>query len=133
MHRQGDMILVTGGEPLIQDIEGLLPLLKPFGRVHLETNGTLPVPPGFDWVVSSPKSEPVVAGSMERADEIKWLLDSEEDVGALDRFLADWKFGGIVSVQPLSLSEQATQIAYQAALDHGWRLSLQIHKLIQKP
>jgi 7-carboxy-7-deazaguanine synthase len=133
IHRQGDIVLVTGGEPMMQDLGKLVAQLKPLGPVHLETNGTLPVTPGFDWVVLSPKGERISDSALRQANEVKWLVDSEEDILALQSFLAEWEFEGVVSVQPLSLSAQATQIAYQAALDHGWHLSLQTHKLIGRP
>jgi 7-carboxy-7-deazaguanine synthase len=133
IHRQGDIVLVTGGEPMAQDIEELVAQLKSLGPVHLETNGTLLVPPSFDWVVVSPKGDYISDSAMQQANEVKWLVDSEEDILALQGFLTEHRFESVVSVQPLSLSEQATQIAYKAALDHGWHLSLQTHKLIRRP
>lgn len=133
IHHQGDIVLATGGEPMMQDIGELITQLKSLGPVHLETNGTLPVPPGFDWVVLSPKGKHISDSALRQANEVKWLVDSEEDILALQSFLTEREFEGVVSVQPLSLSAQATQIAYQAALDHGWHLSLQTHKLIGRP
>jgi 7-carboxy-7-deazaguanine synthase len=133
IHHQGDIVLVTGGEPMMQNIGDLIAQLKSLGPVHLETNGTLTVPPGFDWVVVSPKGERISEGAIRQANEVKWLVDSKKDILALQSFLAEREFEGVVSVQPLSLSAQATQIAYQAALDHGWHLSLQTHKLIGRP
>ena len=130
VHRKG-FILLTGGEPMIQDVTDLIPLLKMFGDVHLETNGTLPVQVGFDWVTVSPKGKHTVAGAIERANEIKWLVSTRDDVIWLTDFLSQWAdFDGIVSVQPVSLDNQATKIAYQAVLDYGWHLSLQTHRLI---
>jgi len=129
-HRHG-FILLTGGEPMTQNVADLIPLLKTFGDVHLETNGTLPVQVGFDWVTVSPKGTHAVAGAMSRADEVKWLVSSQDDMIQLVDFLARWHtFDGIVSVQPVSMDDQATRIAYHAAIDYGWHLSLQTHRLI---
>lgn len=121
------IVLFTGGEPLLQPVGSLLAYLK---NVHLETNGTLPVPPGFAWVTVSPKDAPIHPCAIERADEIKWLIGEEMDVTKLLDFLDEWKYTGHVSVQPLSLGRGATSVAYQAAQRYGWRLSLQTHKFI---
>jgi len=130
VHRYG-FLLLTGGEPMTQDVTNLILLLKTFGNVHLETNGTLPVQVGFDWVTVSPKGKHTLAGAIDRANEVKWLVHSQSDVIGLTDFLAEWPtFDGVVSVQPVSLDKQATEIAYHAAIDYGWHLSLQAHRLI---
>jgi len=63
-------VIITGGEPLLQLDEELISLLKREGfYLILETNGTLPVPPGVDWVTCSPK----VAEHAVRIDECEEL------------------------------------------------------------
>lgn len=64
-------VCLTGGEPLMQDITQLLKLLNGTCVLHLETNGTFPVPLEFDWIACSPKS---TLPSYARFDEIKWLV-----------------------------------------------------------
>jgi len=129
IHIRGNIILLTGGEPAMQDLTALL-ALSCLGPLHIETNGTLPIPSGFSWVVISPKDQPVIKEAMKRANEIKWLVGEMLDVDELKEFLARWQYIGAVSVQPLSLSETATKTAYNAVLANGWNLSLQTHKLI---
>ena len=52
------LVVCTGGEPLLQLDEPLLDALHRRGAtVAIETNGTLTVPPGVDWVCVSPKAE----------------------------------------------------------------------------
>ncbi|MEF2643691.1 MAG: 7-carboxy-7-deazaguanine synthase QueE, partial [Paramuribaculum sp.] len=52
-------VVVTGGEPLLQLDDALVGALKAAGFfVAVETNGTLPVPQGVDWVTCSPKEKP---------------------------------------------------------------------------
>ena len=66
-------VCLTGGEPLLQCLP-LVPRLKAEGFfVHIETNGTIPLPrpesDGIDWVSCAPKEgEPLV---LEHASEVK--------------------------------------------------------------
>jgi 7-carboxy-7-deazaguanine synthase len=50
-------VVCTGGEPLLQLDESLIEALhqKDFS-VAVETNGTIPVPNGLDWICMSPKA-----------------------------------------------------------------------------
>lgn len=147
VHVPGQMILITGGEPTLQPLGPLVRALKrklDFVEVHLETNGTRELPKGtyFDWITVSPKttwcgeSARVSIGMLKRCDEIKWLVETQEDVLLLLQFLGgevrpDCGFKRI-SVQPISQVPSATEIAYQACLTHSWRLSLQLHRYIGK-
>ena len=50
------MIVLTGGEPTLQNTEPLIDLLHQEGFfVAMETNGTNPLPPNLDWSTVSPK------------------------------------------------------------------------------
>ena len=49
-------VILTGGEPALQIDPPLLDALHSAGlRLAVETNGTLPLPPGLDWITVSPK------------------------------------------------------------------------------
>ena len=51
-------VCLTGGEPALQADEALVDALHEAGfTVHIETNGTRPLPPGIDWVTLSPKED----------------------------------------------------------------------------
>jgi 7-carboxy-7-deazaguanine synthase (Cx14CxxC type) len=51
-------VVLTGGEPLLQVDEALTSALHARGfTIAVETNGTLPAPPGLDWVCVSPKDQ----------------------------------------------------------------------------
>ena len=61
-------VIVTGGEPLLSLDSALCRGLHGAGKyIHVETNGTLPVPEGVDWVTCSPKEGP---WAIDRADEL---------------------------------------------------------------
>jgi 7-carboxy-7-deazaguanine synthase (Cx14CxxC type) len=63
-------VVFTGGEPLLQLDTALIASMHRLGfTIAIETNGTLPVPDGVDWVCVSPKmgSELVVLRGNEYA------------------------------------------------------------------
>ena len=50
-------VVFTGGEPALQVTAATLALLHGAGvECGVESNGTLPLPPGFDWITISPKA-----------------------------------------------------------------------------
>src|SRR5689334_17251857 len=56
------MVVCTGGEPLLQLDEAAVTALHARSfRVAIETNGTMPAPPGIDWICVSPKAAQPVA------------------------------------------------------------------------
>ena len=126
-------ICLTGGEPTLQADAALLSAFHGAGyTVHMETNGTRPVPAGVDWVTLSPKNQ--VAGLrgngtvvLEKADELKLVLAPGVDPSAWAAFPATWHF-----LQPCDnagVMNREETIAYIQA--HPlWRLSLQTHKLL---
>lgn len=126
-------ICLTGGEPCLQADAALLAAFHEAGyTVHMETNGTRPVPAGVDWVTLSPKDQ--VAGLtgngtvvLERADELKLVLAPGVDPSAWEAFPATWHF-----LQPCDTDGQMNTeetISYIQA-HPVWRLSLQTHKLL---
>lgn len=136
-HPKGRTILLTGGEPTMQPLEFLVPPLTSLGPVHLETNGTNPLDKGlfYTWITLSPKPPAKIhPTALGRADEIKWLVSSEDDVAALCSFLEEhqskWMDFKRITVQPVSQDPEATKIAIAACLKYNWRLSLQMHKYL---
>lgn len=116
-------LVMTGGEPLLQADDRLIAALKDAGfYIAVETNGTLPVPDGIDWVTCSPKDPPL---AVNRIDELKIVytgVDPEPVAAALPRSRHYF-------LQPLSCGN--TQDVVDYILSHPrWRLSLQTHKLI---
>lgn len=132
------LLVITGGEPALQLTASLVEALHAVGeRVAVETNGTLLLPPNVDWVTLSPKSlwlGEEAAPVLTRADELKVLFDGGHDPAAYDHIDATHRF-----LQPMDTGDAARNAALmrQAAdycLRHPqWRLSLQIHKIIDIP
>ncbi|MHB0976606.1 MAG: 7-carboxy-7-deazaguanine synthase QueE [Candidatus Aquicultorales bacterium] len=123
-------VCLTGGEPFMQEIGDLVEGLKTQGFfVQIETNGTLFQPIECDWLVVSPKEEtrPVEA-MLEKADEIKVVVDSE---AALVRAMEYDGWGRYRSVQPEGNRPDMTALCVRFVEENpDWRLSVQLHKLL---
>lgn len=119
-------LVITGGEPLLQLDAALIEALKDKGfEIAIETNGTLPVPDGVDWICVSPKADARLR--QKSGDELKLVypqpLAPPERFAALDftHFLLQPMDG------PKARDNAAAAIAY--CLEHPqWRLSTQTHK-----
>jgi 7-carboxy-7-deazaguanine synthase (Cx14CxxC type) len=122
------LVVCTGGEPLLQLDGPLIEALHAAGfEIAVETNGTVPAPPGIDWLCVSPKAgAPLVQRS---GDELKVVVPQP----GLD--LAELESLPFAShrVQPMDGPAVQTNTAWavQWCLEHPrWHLSLQTHKLL---
>ena len=52
-----DIVVITGGEPLMHNLDELTIELKKHKRVHLETSGAYNLTGDWDWITLSPKKE----------------------------------------------------------------------------
>jgi 7-carboxy-7-deazaguanine synthase (Cx14CxxC type) len=126
--RTGRMVVVTGGEPLLQLDPALIAALGACGfRIAVETNGTIAAPAGIDWLCVSPKAgAPLLQCS---GDELKLVYPQ---AGLLPPALEHLPFSHFF-LQPMDGPQRdahvAAAIAYVQA-NPRWRLSLQTHKLI---
>jgi 7-carboxy-7-deazaguanine synthase (Cx14CxxC type) len=122
------LVVITGGEPMLQLDEALVEALHQRGfRVAVETNGTLPAVSGLDWICVSPKAGTDVVQRSGNELKLVWPQDGI-DPAELER----WRFDHFL-VQPMDCSEanQAVQAAIRLAMDRPrWRLTLQAHKVV---
>ena len=124
-------VVFTGGEPLLQLDTALIDAMHAVGfTIAIETNGTLPVPAGVDWICVSPKmgSELVV----KKGSEIKVVIpQTGQDLSAYEQLDFENFY-----VQPMDgpLAEFNTRLAIETCRRNPkWKLSLQTHKLLQRP
>jgi 7-carboxy-7-deazaguanine synthase (Cx14CxxC type) len=124
-------VVCTGGEPLLQLDRALVQALHRQGfEVAVETNGTLAVPEGVDWVCVSPKEGGSLAVS--QGDELKLVVPQEtlDPAGFEGLGFAHW------FLQPRDDPEREAHTAWAVryCLSHPrWRLSVQVHKLVGIP
>ena len=126
--QDGRMVVLTGGEPLLQLDQPLIAALHRGGFfIAVETNGTLPAPAGIDWLCVSPKTDaPVVLTS---GQELKLVYPQ---AGVDPAGLEGLEFERFY-LQPMDgpAREANTQAAISYCLAHPrWRLSVQTHKYL---
>ncbi len=122
------LVVLTGGEPLLQVDPALVRALHASGfEIAVETNGTVPAPPGLDWICVSPKgAAPLV---LEQGDELKLVFP--QPAAPPERF-ADLRFAHFI-LQPMDGPDQAanTEAAVRFCMANPhWRLGLQTHKFL---
>ena len=125
--RTGRMVVVTGGEPMLQLDGALIDALHARGfRVSVESNGTIAAVEGIDWLCISPK-----AGSelvQRSGNELKLVWPQPVDLDELEALDFDHFL-----IQPMDGDdvEAATEAAIALVMERPqWRLTLQTHKLL---
>lgn len=133
------LLVLTGGEPSLFINEAFVLELKQKTRkfTAIETNGTRPLPKNLDWVTFSPKSA-FSGGSLEpcilrSCDELK-VVYLGQDLSQYDSIETKHRF-----LQPcFSEDESQRQANMKACVEAvmsnpNWRLSLQIHRILNIP
>lgn len=149
----GALIVLTGGEPFRQNVvPAIYALLSAGWRVQVETNGVL-APPNLESlvhfarfsIVCSPKTSSINPIIASRAAAFKYVLRAGEV--ALDGLptralghpasplVARPRKGAPVYVQPMDEQDEALNKANVAAtissaMEHGYTLQIQIHKIL---
>lgn len=132
-----EMVVITGGEPLMHDLTTLTKTLQDAGlETNIETSGAHPVSGFWNWICLSPKKfKAPLPEILPLANELKIVVFNKSDF--------DWaeKYAALVSPQcKLYLQpewDKATEITpliIEYIKQHPqWELSLQIHKYINVP
>lgn len=129
-------VVCTGGEPLLQLDTTLISALHAEGfKIAVETNGTIAVPDGVDWVCVSPKANAALVQT--RGDELKLVYPQDEnhpsDFAQLnfDYFCLQPRDDSYLGTEKKADHSKA---AFQYCLENPiWRLSVQTHKSIGVP
>lgn len=149
--RRSGLVVLTGGEPFRQDISMLVHLLLDAGfEVQIETNGTLyrDLPYGNErlMVVCSPKTSRIDARLAEHVSAWKFVIDAAH-IDAIDGLPTSTLNGpgkvarppkenkAPIYVQPLDVGQSIEngknlEAAILVCMSHGYRLCLQVHKII---
>ena len=132
-----DMAVVTGGEPLMYNLDTLTRRLKLEGfKTHIETSGTYPLSGEWDWICLSPKKlKPVSETIYNIADELKVIIYNKSDFKWAESCRSYLKPACKLYLQPeWGRSEYVLPLMIDYIKQHPeWEISLQIHKFMHIP
>ncbi|HVE61911.1 MAG TPA: 7-carboxy-7-deazaguanine synthase QueE [Chitinophagaceae bacterium] len=131
------IVVVTGGEPLLHDLNELTKQLKGGGyTTHIETSGSSPVSGVWDWITLSPKKfkAPLVE-CLPLANELKIVVFNKSDFEWAEKYAAQVSPTCKLYLQPEwdKASVMTPLIIDYIKANPKWQLSLQIHKYINVP
>ena len=123
-------IIWTGGEPLLQLTEDVVIFFKQKGYFQaIETNGTLPIIKGLDFISVSPKTFNL---KIKKCDEVKYLIPFW-DLHKLPMIKANYYFICPVNYRE-NLNIKNIKKCIQNVLKRGdgkWRINIQLHKILK--
>lgn len=133
----GKIAVVTGGEPLMYNLDELTGALKAQGlRTHIETSGAYEVTGDWDWFCLSPKKfkEPVVS-ACKAANELKIIVFNKSDLQFAEKYEQLVRSDCKLYLQPeWGKREEVMPLIVEYVKTHPrWQASLQIHKYLQIP
>lgn len=135
----GHFIIWTGGEPTLQLTDEITAYFKNAGYEQaIETNGTRTVPTGIDYITCSPKPEaiPFLKSNFPNGvDEFRFPVGSRgtlpPDIGVLPparAYMVSPIFSGNKNME---IDREAVERCLQFIMENPeWRLSVQLHKLL---
>jgi len=131
------IIVVTGGEPLMYDLEYLTEVLKNAGlRTHMETSGAYPLTGSWDWICLSPKKfKAPVPEVISKANELKIIVYNKHDFKWAETFASEVNENCELFLQPewSKEAEMLPLIIDYVKVNPKWRISLQVHKYMDIP
>jgi organic radical activating enzyme len=137
MLTEAKAIVITGGEPMMYNLEPLTNGLKAKGlKIFLETSGAYPLTGHFDWVCVSPKKFKSPRPDMlKRADELKVIVFNRNDFEWAENHATALSSNCALFLQPeWSKSEKLLpEIIEYVKQNPKWRVSLQTHKYMNIP
>ena len=130
-------VVVTGGEPLMANMDYLTGMLKREGiETFLETSGAYPLSGTWDWICLSPKrNAPPLEELFKEAHELKVIIASEEDLKWAIKNGERVDSGCKLYLQPeWSQREVILPVIIEFAKENPqWMISLQSHKYMRIP
>ena len=133
----GRIAVITGGEPLMHQLDGLTKALHKAGfRTHIETSGSSPLSGNWDWITLSPKKFKAPLDEVcKQAHELKIVVYNKSDFAWAEKYAALAGKQCKLYLQPeWSRAAEMTPLIIDYVKDHPqWQISLQIHKYINVP
>ncbi len=131
------LAIVTGGEPLLYQLDALTTALKEAGfETNIETSGSSPMSGNWDWVCLSPKKfKTPLEENISKASELKVVVFNKHDFDWAETYAKQVSPSCKLYLQPeWDKSSEMTPLTIDYIKTHPqWELSAQLHKYIQVP
>ena len=132
-----DNIVITGGEPLMYNLEPLTSLLKKNKfKINLETSGAYPLTGTFDWICLSPKKNTdVIDNFYEDCNELKVIIQNNHDFKWAETQRNKLKIDCFMYLQPEWSKSKIIlpRIINYVKNNTKWKISLQTQKYMNIP
>ena len=132
-----DFVVVTGGEPLMWNMNPLTKALKKLGKkTHIETSGAYPLTGIWDWVCLSPKKAKLpIQDAYNYADELKIIIYNNHDFIFAEEQAEKVNKNAILYLQPeWGKREKMMPLMVEFVKKNPkWKISLQTHKYLNIP
>lgn len=133
----GRLAVVTGGEPLLHNLDELTRQLHAIGfETNIETSGSSPLSGKWDWICLSPKKfKAPVPSNLSSANELKVVIYNRHDFEWAETYAAQVSDSCKLYLQP---EWEKSALVTPLIIDYikanpKWELSLQVHKYINVP
>jgi organic radical activating enzyme len=136
-HTQNGLVVITGGEPLMHQLDELTAKLQSEGyETNIETSGAHPLSGHWNWICLSPKKfKAPLEEILPVADELKIVIFNKHDFEWAELYAAKVNKNCKLYLQPeWDKAAIVTPIIIEYIKSNPqWELSLQIHKYINVP
>ena len=132
-----DFVVVTGGEPLMWNMNPLTKALKKLGKkTHIETSGAYPLTGIWDWICLSPKKAKLpIEDVYNHAHELKIIIYNNHDFKFAEEQAEKVNKNAILYLQPEwgKREEMMPLMVDFIKKNPKWKISLQTHKYLNIP
>ncbi|RYY62952.1 MAG: 7-carboxy-7-deazaguanine synthase QueE [Chitinophagaceae bacterium] len=133
----GEIVVITGGEPLLHNLDDLTAVLHEAGlKTNIETSGSSALSGSWDWICLSPKKfKAPLPEVLAAAHELKVVVFNKSDFSWAEKHAALVSPSCKLYLQPeWSKAAEMVPLIVDYIKDHPkWELSLQLHKYIHVP
>ena len=121
-------VVCTGGEPALQMDETLIHVFHDYGfEIAIETNGTVELADGIDWICVSPKADTEII--VKTGGELKLVYPQIENQPS-DFLHLDFKHFYLQPLDDKNQSENIRKTIEYCLANPHWKLSVQTHKFL---
>ena len=132
-----DTVVITGGEPLMWNMDFLTNSLRHNGlKTHLETSGSHRLTGDWDWICLSPKKfQKPLDNIKPKVDELKIIIKNKFDFKWAEEQKVNVSANCLLYLQPeWSSKEKMIPLIIDYVMKNPeWKISIQTHKYLQIP